>query len=73
LRPKGATISRIMQSLLVSHTQRYHRHYCSGGNVWQGRFKSPVIQRDEHPLTVLRYIEGNRLRAALVQRAEEYP
>ena len=39
LRPKGASISRIMQSLLVSHTQRYHRHYRSGGHIWQGRFK----------------------------------
>jgi REP element-mobilizing transposase RayT len=34
LRPKGASISRIMQSLLVSHTQRYHRHYRSGGHIW---------------------------------------
>jgi putative transposase len=73
LRPKGPTISRIMQSLLVSHTQRYHRHYHSGGHIWQGRFKSPVIQNDEHLLAVLRYIEANPLRAALVQRAEEYP
>jgi putative transposase len=73
LRPKGASISRIMQSLLVSHTQRYHRHYRSGGHIWQGRFKSPVIQNDEHLLAVLRYIEANPLRAALVQRAEEYP
>lgn len=73
LRPTGATISRIMQSLLVSHTQRYHRHYRSGGHVWQGRFKSPVIQNDEHLLTVLRYIEANPLRAKLVRRADEYP
>jgi putative transposase len=62
-----------MQSLLVSHTQRYHRHYRSGGHIWQGRFKSPVIQNDEHLLAVLRYIEANPLRGALVQRAEEYP
>ena len=73
LRPTGATISRIMQSLLVSHTQRYHRHYGSGGHVWQGRFKSPVIQDDEHLLTVLRYIEANPLRAAMVKRADDYP
>ena len=74
LRPTGdATISRIMQSLLVSHTQRYHRHYKSGGHVWQGRFKSPVIQNDEHLLTVLRYIEANPLRAKIVTRADDYP
>jgi putative transposase len=72
IRPKGATISRIMQSLLVSHTQRYHRYHGSGGHVWQGRFKSPVIQSDEHLLTVLRYIEANPLRAKTVRRADDY-
>jgi putative transposase len=72
LQPTGATISRIMQSLLVSHTQRYHRHHRSGGHVWQGRFKSPVIQNDEYLLSVLGYIEANPLRAGIVSRADEY-
>ena len=73
IRPLETAISRIMQSLLVSHTQRYHKHYRSGGHVWQGRFKSPVIQNDEHLLTVLRYIEANPPRARIVERAEDYP
>lgn len=73
IRSHRASISRIVQSLLVSHTQRYHKHYRSGGHVWQGRFKSPVIQDDEHLLAVLRYIEANPLRARIVERAEDYP
>jgi putative transposase len=74
LRPTGdASISRIMQSLLISHTQRYHRHHRSGGHVWQGRFKSPVIQNDEHLLAVLRYIEANPVRARVVKKAGQYP
>src|SRR5580698_271852 len=73
IRPKESSISRIMQSLLVSHTQRYHKHHRSGGHVWQGRFKSPVVQNDEHLLTVLRYVEANPLRARLVSLADEYP
>ena len=73
IRPLETTISRIVQSLLVSHTQRYHKHYQSGGHVWQGRFKSPVIQDDEHLLTVLRYIEANPLRARIVKDAGKYP
>jgi putative transposase len=72
LRPREGTISRIVQSLLVSHTQRYHRFHHSGGHVWQGRFKSPVIQDDDHLLTVLRYIEANPLRARMVEHAGEY-
>ena len=50
IRPLESTISRLIQSLLISHTQRYHKHHRSGGHVWQGRFKSPVIQNDEHLL-----------------------
>lgn len=72
LRPEGATVSRIVQSLLVSHTQRFHRHRGTCGHVWQGRFKSPVIQDDDHLLCVLRYIEANPLRAGMVKRAEDY-
>jgi putative transposase len=73
IRPTEATISRIVQSLLVSHTQRYHKHHRSGGHVWQGRFKSPVVQSDEHLLSVLRYIEANPLRAAIVSCCDDYP
>jgi len=45
-----------LQSLTVAHTRRYHRHHRSSGHVWQGRFKSPVIQDDMHLLVVLRYM-----------------
>ena len=71
-RPKGVSISRIMQSLLVSHTQRYHRSHKTGGHVWQGRFKSPVIQDGDHLLCVLRYIEANPVRAEMVSAADDY-
>ena len=73
IRPLETTISRLIQSLLISHAQRYHKHYHTGGHVWQGRFKSPVIQDDGHLLTVLRYAEANPLRAKLVKDAARYP
>ncbi|MFZ5833483.1 MAG: transposase [Planctomycetota bacterium] len=73
LRPISESVSRIVQSLLVSHTHRYHRFHSTGGHVWQGRFKSPVIQDDEHLLTVLRYIEANPLRAQMTEHAGDYP
>src|SRR5438046_4206305 len=52
----GQSISRILQSLTVAHTWRYHKRHGTSGHVWQGRFKSPTIQDDAHALTVLRYI-----------------
>jgi putative transposase len=73
LRPEsGESISRILQSLTVAHTWHYHKRHGSSGHVWQGRFKSPVIQDDSHLLTVLRYIEANPLRAEIVLDPSEY-
>jgi putative transposase len=49
LRPEpGVTISRVLQSLTVAHTWRYHKRHRTVGHVWQGRFKSPVVQDDGH-------------------------
>ncbi len=72
LRPLQTPISRLMQSLLVSHTQRHHRARRGSGHVRQGRFKSPVVQDDDHLLTVLQYIEANPPRAGIVEKAEDY-
>lgn len=69
----GQSISRILQSLTVAHTWRYHRRYRSVDHVWQGRFHGPVIQDDAHLLTVLRYIEANPLRAGMVADLASYP
>jgi REP-associated tyrosine transposase len=69
----GQSISRILQSLTVAHTWRFRKAHHSSGHVWEGRFKSPVIQDDEHMLVVLRYIEANPLRAATVAGPGDYP
>ena len=69
----GQSVSRILQSLTVAHTWRYHKAHATSGHVWQGRFKSPVVQSDEYALTVLRYIEANPLRAGMVTDLASYP
>ena len=68
-------LSRFMQWLTMTHTQRWHahRHSIGRGHLYQGRFKSFPIQRDEHFLKVCRYVERNALRAKLVKQAEEWP
>jgi putative transposase len=69
---KGEELSKWMQWLMTSHVRRYHRHYGSSGHVWQGRYKSFMIQEDSHLLMAMRYIEGNAVRAKLVQSATEW-
>lgn len=65
-------LSKWMQWLMTSHVRRYHRHYKTTGHIWQGRFKSFIIQKDEHLLTVLRYVERNPVRARLVFSARDW-
>jgi len=66
-------VSRWMQWLLTTQVRRHHRRHGTDGHLWQGRFKAFPIQRDEHLLSVLRYVERNPLRAGLVARAEDWP
>ncbi len=67
-------LSRFVGWLTLTHTQRWHahRHSTGSGHVYQGRFKSFVVQDDGHFLTVCRYVERNALRGNLVGRAEAW-
>ena len=69
---RGEHLSKWMQWVMTSHVRKYHRHYGSSGHVWQGRYKSFLVQDDSHLLTVLRYIEGNPVRARIVDSAKAW-
>jgi len=67
-------LSRFMQWLTVTHTHRWHAHrgVVGEGALYQGRFKSFPVEKDEHFLTVMRYVERNPLRGKLVTRAQDW-
>lgn len=67
-------LSKFMQWLTLTHTQRWHAHYKSIGlgHLYQGRYKSFLIQTDEHFWQVVRYVERNSVRARLVSRIEQW-
>jgi putative transposase len=69
---KGEELSKWMQWLMTSHVRRYHRHYGSSGHVWQGRYKSFMIQEDSHLQMMMRYVEGNPVRAGLAAYAKDW-
>jgi putative transposase len=71
---KDGQLSRFMQWLSMTHTQRWHahRHSAGRGHLYQSRFRSFAVQEDGHFLAVCRYVERNALRAGLVERAEDW-
>ena len=71
---KGENLSKFMRWITHTHTQRWHTHYKSTGygHVYQGRYKSFPIEKDNYFLQACRYIERNSLRAGLVKKAEDW-
>jgi putative transposase len=67
-------LSNYMRLVTLTHTQRRHAHRGSAGtgHLYQGRFKSFVVQHDPHFFAVSRYVEANALRGNLVRRAEDW-
>ena len=67
-------LSNYMRLVTLTHTQRWHAHRATAGtgHLYQGRFKSFIVQNDTHFHAVCRYVEGNALRAKLVERAEDW-
>lgn len=68
-----ANLSRTMQWFGTAYTRRFHIHNHSGGHLFQGRFKSILVENDAYLLRLSYYIHRNPLRAGLVQRLADYP
>ncbi|MEY3784214.1 MAG: hypothetical protein RLZZ230_536 [Candidatus Parcubacteria bacterium] len=63
-------MSQFMKWFTQTHTSRWHaKNKTHGsGSLYQGRYKSFIIQDDQHLFTVLRYVERNPLTAKLVTK-----
>lgn len=51
---------------------RYNKKYNQVGHVFQGRYKSEVINTDQYLLSAIRYIHNNPVKAEIVLKAENY-
>lgn len=58
--------ARLMQSLGRRYVQYINRTYRRTGSLWEGRYKSSVVQEESYLLACMRYIELNPVRAAMV-------
>lgn len=75
LHPKqDGDLQQFMSWLSNTHTRRWHvtKDTVGQGHLYQGRYKSFIIEKDQHLLTVIRYVERNAKRANLVKKAEQW-
>lgn len=66
-------VSRMMQAQGRKYVQRFNFTHGRTGTLWEGRYKSTLVDADNYLLTVYRYIELNPVRANIVAHASEYP
>jgi len=64
--PVGDALSKTMSGVNLRYSLYYRRRYQYHGHLWQGRFKSLLIERDSYLLACGRYVELNPVRANLV-------
>lgn len=71
---KDNDLSKFTGWLTLTHTQRWHayRRTAGEGHLYQGRFKSFIVESNAHLLQMCRYVERNAQRANLAQRAENW-
>ena len=74
LTPKGPDgCARLMKQVGQLHTQYINRTYERTGTLWEGRFRSCLVQSETYVLACYRYIEANPIRAGLTERPADYP
>lgn len=65
-------MSRMIQGLGRGYVQYFNRTYKRTGTLWEGRFKSSLVSKDDYLLACSRYVELNPVRARIVSQPGEY-
>ena len=65
-------LSAAMSRLGQRYVPAFNRKHGRTGTLWEGRFKSCLVDSERYLLIVHRYIELNPVRAAMVASPEEY-
>ncbi len=73
LRSLRANLSRAMQWLGATYTNRFNARHARSGHLFQGRFKSMLVENDAYLMGLSFYIHRNPLRAGMVKRLADYP
>jgi len=72
LRTNTPNLSKSMQWLGTAYTRRFNLSHSRSGHLFQGRFKSILVQNKAYLTQISCYIHRNPLRAGVVNRLADY-
>ena len=65
-------LSRIMKRINTSYAYYFNKKYQRVGHVFQDRFRSEAIEKENYLLAALRYIHNNPVKAGIVSHPSQY-
>ena len=66
-------LPKMMQAVGRSYVRYFNDAQKRTGTLWEGRYKSTVIQADRYLLACMAYIDLNPVRAGLLVQPQDYP
>jgi len=66
-------LPHLMQAVGRSYVRHFNGAQKRSGTLWEGRYKSTLIQTDRYLLACMAYIDLNPVRAGLLAQAGDYP
>ena len=70
--PSDEAMSLMMQSVGRSYVRYFNKRHNRSGTLWEGRYKSSLIDSEAYLLTCMAYIDLNPVRAGVAESAEDF-
>ncbi len=71
--PRGLkAMASLMHGLNQSYAMSFNEKYEKVGHLWQNRYKSFVVNKNDYLVNLIEYVEFNPVRAEIVYRPEKY-
>ncbi|WP_294771744.1 transposase [uncultured Rhodoferax sp.] len=71
--PTDDALPKMMQALGRSYVRYFNDRHQRSGTLWEGRYRSTLIDAERYLLPCMAYIDLNPVRAGLVHQAADYP
>ncbi len=69
----GTGLPQMMQAVGRSYVRYFNDQQARSGSLWEGRYRSTLIQTDRYLLACMAYMDLNPVRAGMVGVALDYP
>ena len=70
--PSDEAMSLMMQSVGRTYVRYFNKRHTRSGTLWEGRYKSSLVDSEAYLLTCMAYIDLNPVRAGLAESAEAF-